>query len=344
MPPSKGRGVVSSVKRAFNKAKTAVKNFKAGARLRAPPKVREFIETHKNDKIVGLKVGRVPLDKPLQQFLNFLSGGKYEAARQKLGYNDIYHTFLIAEFEDGRQFRIEKNSSVEINPAKTQKKAEYETVQLYQPIPLGDFIERGQKQYNITKPKVERADNFWQYDATNNNCQYFVDDLVKGSQGAYIPPNEVNEVEKFAKQDIAPITEHLPGFTKSVLDLRQRLDHAIDGDGLHDLKLHMLKHLTKPKSVQEGQGVFGDIWKRVSGWLWGKLKQTKQLGPIVEVGSKIKPLGPKLNHGPPRDAKVPVLKRKKMARNFKDQIDQLDDSEQAGAGLRDSKRRKVYAW
>jgi len=329
MPRKDGKGVKDTVKKVVGKVKTAVTNFRAGARPHAPPKVREFLKEHGDQKITDIRVGRVPLDKPLQKFLNWLSRGEYEATRKRLGYNDIYHTFLVVRLEDGKEYRIEKNSSVEMKPyEKEQQKAEHRAIPLKEPVPLNLFLANGQHYYNITAPKVKRGKTFWEYDASNNNCQYFVDDLIKGNEGTNeIPKEGVKEAEDFTQQDITQITNTLPNFTKSVLDFRQALDHAIEGSGL---KSHLYSQLIKPVKQMEGKGFFGDIWKKIAEWLFKKLDShvPKYSGPVLEHGP---PKGS--HHNPIHQGQAIREGHEKPRKTAHDQFAELGD------GMR--KRRRV---
>lgn len=237
--------------RVYTKAVEAVKNFIAPIRTKAPPRVRQIVKENEGDKIVSLQVGRNPLNKPLQQFLNVISLGKYEKARKKLGYDDIYHTYLVATMEDGRKILIEKNSQVDIKLFKEYSGQQLKHVPLKGPIALGQFMQNGERYFE--RHPIGRPQNYWKYDAATNNCQYFVNDLLSGNAHSLSDPESAKE---FSSQDIVPIMGSLPGFAKSALELKQHIDHAVHGDGF--------RFLMKPKHPMYGQGFWGDVWKYVS--------------------------------------------------------------------------------
>lgn len=169
-----GSGIVSA-------AKSALTSILHGGRRSAPPAVRKILEQNPNAKIVKAQAGIVPVGKHLQSVLNWISGGKYEEKRQKLGYNDINHAYMIVTLNNGKTYRLEKNHVVEMYSynVSNDKNAKIDLKLSGEPL-LSSFLDNAEKYQESTKAEGKRG-NFWQYDPQNNNCQYFIDDLVKGN-------------------------------------------------------------------------------------------------------------------------------------------------------------------
>lgn len=227
----------------------SVKNFFAPIRKKAPPKVREFVARNGNDKIITLEVGRTPINKPITGFLNTLSLGKYSKKKKELGYDNVYHTFLVATLESGKKIKIEKNSEVAITDYKPST-GELRHIPLKEPVPVSKFLEKGEKYFNTSDGSVSRGQNFWRYDKRTNNCQYFVDDLIRGNATEIAEAPEVSE--PFRKQDSEELSKSLPAVSDSILNFKQRLDHAVSGDGLSNAGKALHDYLHTLHSENEG--------------------------------------------------------------------------------------------
>ena len=70
-----------------------------------PTAVRRFLNKHGNDRITSLQVGRVPLSKSLNDFLNLISLGGLNEGREKQNIKQFYHTFFIIN----NSIKLEKN-------------------------------------------------------------------------------------------------------------------------------------------------------------------------------------------------------------------------------------------
>ncbi len=225
---------------------SAAKNFFKPIRKQAPPKVRDFVGRNKDKKVISVEVGKTPVLKPVQKFLDVLSGGKYEKKKKELGYDDLYHTFLVVTLEDGRKYKIEKNSSVEVHDWKPQA-GKFAKIPMKEPVELDKFLEKGEYYFKNHPKKSERGENFWSYDKTNNNCQYFVDDIIKGNSDA-LQPHE--SLDSWVKQDSAEISKSInSSIPDAILNLKQRIDHAVEGEGLHPGFSSVAKRIARREGV-----------------------------------------------------------------------------------------------
>lgn len=165
----------------YSAAKTALTSILHGGRREAPPAVRKILEQNPNAKVTKLQAAIVPVGKPLTGFINWVSGGKYEEKRKELGYNDINHAYIILTLDNGKTYRLEKNHVVEMYAYNSNNdKNQRIDLKLSSHPELSTFLSNAQK-YQESKKSESKRGNFWQYDPQNNNCQYFVDDIVNGN-------------------------------------------------------------------------------------------------------------------------------------------------------------------
>lgn len=230
---------------------SSIKNFFSGPRKQAPPKVRNFLSEHSNDHIVKAYVSRTPLKAPLAAAANYLTKGKYEKKRKEAGYDDFYHTSLIFELANGKKFRLEKNAVVEISDFKP-KNEQVLPLNLSKPISVVEMVKNAESY----QQKDDKRPNFWTYDAQNNNCQYFVDDIIKGNPDIQHP----EKVEKFTLQpEGKEAIEDAKGAVKFVTDLAARADHAIHGTGASISKIPQRMNPVQKEFVRKiGKGYGSD--------------------------------------------------------------------------------------
>jgi hypothetical protein len=202
-----------------------------GPRHHAPPQIRKFLEKHKGRNIVSMEVAKVPLNSYLSRALNFVTLGEFEKKRRELGYNDINHAYTILTLDNGEQYRLEKNAVVEISKYKPNSDQKFR-VHLENFLPVDTFLENAEK-FQRTQDK---RPNFWTYDATNNNCQYFVNDLLEGNKKDIV---NVPEAEEFSFQPKAGETiSNRQVLGKILTDTAATLDRYLYGSGLHSSNLH----------------------------------------------------------------------------------------------------------
>ena len=209
-----GEGLLDIAKEGYDRVKT----FFTG-RTDAPPAIRKLLEDHGNDEIEKLDVFRQPISKTIQKIAALISDGELEKNRERLGYDDIYHLGLnVTTGGKTFHFKLEKNQTVTTGPPVTGADVQIEPVSLDgKKIKLADFLEKGTKK-----------DKAWQYNPVDNNCQIFVDDLLKAN-GLLTP-----SLHKFIMQDAEGLLKNSP-ITKSLAirlsDFGHRLHVLFTGAG-----------------------------------------------------------------------------------------------------------------
>lgn len=213
----RGRGVLSKL---HNLLPNFIKN-----RIHIKPKETEtnrfkkFIDAEGNKEIKSIKVGEQPVVKPVQQLLNALSFGQYNKKKKQLGYKDVHHRYLVVTLADGKTYKIEKNHVVEAKPTKASD---------------GQYHIPVNKQTTNLKHLIDNAKKddpqFWKYDAKTNNCQHWVDKVVKKN---HLTPSN-HTVKKTiepqnSKELMSVIPKPLQGLPKLATDLAGTADAVIHG-------------------------------------------------------------------------------------------------------------------
>jgi hypothetical protein len=196
-----------------------------GPRKGAPPAVRKFLADHPNRKIVSLSVGRKPINSYIAKTLNILTNGHFQKKQRQRGYDALNHTYVVFTLDNGERFRMEKDHVVGIKKYNNKQDHNLKDVEMKEPINVQDFISHGEE-YGKKNPNHE----FWKYDSQNSNCQYFVNDLVRGNEDKI---ENVQEVEAYylqprAGETVGPIKDLVRGIT----DLAALGDRIVHGTGV----------------------------------------------------------------------------------------------------------------
>ena len=175
-------------------------------------------------------VGRTPVTSGIKKFMNYLSFGRLEKKRKELGYEDIFHSYIIVKLDDGKFYKVERNHIIEEKEItnKDQIKGEVKNIPLDKEIEVGDMIENASK----------NSKDFWVYDPRDRNCQDFVERTIKNNDLYDNIDDETKEIVK--PQDGNALIETLhyfKGVPKTLTDLYSGIDRAIYGNGVNGGKL-----------------------------------------------------------------------------------------------------------
>lgn len=194
-------------------------------REHATKRFKSFVDEEGSKKIVKVEVGRKPIASGVSAALNVLSLGKLSKVKKELGYDNIYHNYMVVTLDDGRQFKIEKNHIVESSPynRKKDKKDALYDVPVKGEVNLEQFIQ-----------KAEGKDKqFWGYDPNSRNCQKFVADMIHNNE---LTPEDPVTAKAIEPQDSEKLLGTLPSslqsLPKKVTDLAGTLDRVVHGDGI----------------------------------------------------------------------------------------------------------------
>lgn len=196
----------------------------APTRKQFPPKVRNILAKYKDEKVIGIEVGRNPVQSYATKILNWISQGKFEEQLKKMNYDDVYHLFMIVKLANGKSLLIEKNSVVniqEVSPNYIDKASSKINVPITKSITFGDMIKNAVNQV---------GESIYLYDHVNNNCQVFVRNILKAN-GLLTP-----QIESFIMQDVEQLLSTSPEYTNAitrfVTEADAKLNRVIHGEGM----------------------------------------------------------------------------------------------------------------
>lgn len=140
---------------------------------------KEFNNTSKktmgdfgNFPVIKLKLMRTPILKVLDAVINLLSFGKFNEAKEKYGFDNLYHLALVCTVKlpnnNTKDIICEKNEVVNIS---TSFGTNDKTETLDIPIGSRNFTVNSML---LDTLKKQGEDKFFLYDGLKNNCQFFI--------------------------------------------------------------------------------------------------------------------------------------------------------------------------
>lgn len=159
-----------------------------------------------------------PISETFDTILNLISTGQFQKEKQKLNYDNMFHLFLVLELKNGLLIRLEKNQVLNIGIiSKDFKKKSCLKVPMVKNLTINNLLNNALK--NIGK-------SFFLYNAENNNCQIFIDNLL-----TYSNLNN-NTLKNYVLQNTKKLINNLPSITKDLIN------GATDLAGFFDILLY----------------------------------------------------------------------------------------------------------
>jgi len=143
------------------------RNFKKGT--------QSVLNQYGEIQIKEMRVFRCPIKEILKSMLNVLSFGTFNELMRKYGFDKLFHLGLLITLENGVRLVVEKNEEINISTSLPPLKEGCETT----PVILTKVFTINQILMN-TKEKIG-DEMFYDYDATNNNCQFFIMNILKSN-------------------------------------------------------------------------------------------------------------------------------------------------------------------
>lgn len=184
-------------------AATLIKDTAQDVHSKYPPDVKNLLLQHGDHKIVNIKLCREVVSQNLEFLLKALAGkNTWEEAKKKYGFDKFYHLFMIVTMEDGSKLHIEKNEVIRIStsPRACPDALDVGPPQRGNSMTVNELLE-------MTRQRIGDGD-FFTYDPFRNNCQAFVEQLLKTM---YLWSNNTKD---FVLQDIEGLRKELPSYTK----------------------------------------------------------------------------------------------------------------------------------
>jgi hypothetical protein len=157
---------------------------------------RKILEKYGEYVLGDIAVYRVPVNSAILGILNAASLGAIRKNMQKVGYDKLYHLYMVVQLKDRKEghryLLIEKNEIVNIEE-RSNLLAKHETLSAAKSPRLRLTLRQ------LFEETIQRvgSERFWGYSATNYNCQRFVLDLLETAYLGNVPP----PLRQFVYQD-----------------------------------------------------------------------------------------------------------------------------------------------
>ncbi len=172
------------------------KKYTRGSRL--------TVEEFGAQPIKNIVLCKSPVQKFVSLALDAVSQGKFKEQMGRLGYDDMFHLYMLVWLQNGKIIAVEKNQTINIQVADESYYNPQATleVKLTKPLTLGDML-------NQTLGYMGQ-DGYFSYDGQNNNCQVYLRSILRA--------NEIStpQAEAFIMQDTRQIFDNLPGYVHDV--------------------------------------------------------------------------------------------------------------------------------
>jgi len=184
---------------------------------RNPPKVRKLLEKIGNQPVTSLMLVRTPLEKGTKSLLNIASFGKLNDSLRESQIDKLFHLSLFIN----NKYILEKNDVInmaERNPV--TDKSETLVIPVDKPLTINELIEN---------TRVKMGNNYAPYNALDNNCSVFVDNVLKAN-GLQTDNGHI-----FVHQRVRELFDKFPSLTKILTNFATTagafVDRQIQGEG-----------------------------------------------------------------------------------------------------------------
>jgi len=237
--------------------------------------VKKVVNKYKDNLITSMSIVRTPLDSYTTLALNSVSLGQFNKVRKKNGYDNYFHLNLNIVLDNGTNLIVEKNEILNIQVG-TKKTSKSEVMNITEfssnAITLNSLLENTKKL---------QGSKFYVYNASSNNCQYFIRDVLLSN-------NIGNPVyTDFIKQNTEDIFKNSPIFRKianSVTDLGASVKNVQDIVTVESQKINKQINKNVNKAVENVKNVFTGNGKPN----FNKMK-VKELKSIIKQNKKAFP-------------------------------------------------------
>ena len=232
--PVVGGGVISDLKSAasrtigkvVDKVKDTVKGVadRVKSALFFPPNklpgsAQKVFNQYKDEPIKTIYICRQPIQGVLKKIANWITGGEYQKKIESLGYTDAFHLYSVIEFTSGKCIVLEKNQR--INMKSVSGPPDGDCISIKASGTLGDLFATGLKSMG--------EHDFFQYSADNNNCQKFLNEILKAN--GYGSAATTKFIMQDAKSIFDTFTKGQKAAIQGATDLGGKLEQVVTGQG-----------------------------------------------------------------------------------------------------------------
>jgi hypothetical protein len=205
-----------------------------GPRLGSTKRFSTFLHNQGSSEVAKLQVARKPIESGVRRALDTLSRGHFSKVATRLGYEDVYHNYLIFTLKNGAQYTVHKNEIIEERPTtKHDLAGENYSIPVPEHKTLKDMIDTASQSFSGPPGSIDANTHFWQYNPSGDNCQGFVQAVVDAN---HLKVDDEKARELIKPQDAGALINSLGALAripKFITDTAATLDRVIHGDGLH---------------------------------------------------------------------------------------------------------------
>lgn len=206
-----GTGIFSDL---YSKAKQTVSNIGDALTFKKndsySPSAKRILELKGNLRIMSLVILREPINGIIQKALNIITLGGFNSLKKKLNVDQIFHLYMVMQLQDSSFIKIQKNSTVEIEitSGKILSSPNKQQVPYNGAYTLNQFLQNGNNLMGTA---------FFSYSASTNNCQDFIQGLLKANGFLTL------SLQEFIKQPTDKIIQSFPSISKKIIDTATHL-------------------------------------------------------------------------------------------------------------------------
>ena len=194
--------------------------FKSGPRTTQSARLRKELSVVGSTRITDIQIARKPILTIVDKALNALSLGAFAKRQKSLGYDNLYHNYMLVTLEDGRKLKIEKNHIVELTDATTN---DYSSERYNIPVKMDINLDQ------MLNGAARDNDRFYLYSANERqNCQSFTRDMIVKNNLTPDNPVIVQNQQVDTILDTLPLGHLIPD---AVTNVAGRVDRVYHGDG-----------------------------------------------------------------------------------------------------------------
>lgn len=196
-----------------------------------PPSARRCLARYGNYEVIRVLVGRHPIQAAIKTIANWLTLGEFEKARQQLGYDDVYHLYMLFEIKFSDDVVILKNHKTEV--IVLQKVSALHFHELSKQAEATRLMEVTGKitlQQWFDKTAALMGDRFVKYDSVDANCQDYIMSNLEANL-KHVPA----DIGKFISQDAYRLignNRFIKAAMRGVTDLAGWFNRFIEGEGI----------------------------------------------------------------------------------------------------------------
>jgi hypothetical protein len=184
-----------------------------------PPSFLKALSANANSEIEKITVHRDPINPNITAISNLATLGQFSKAADMMGYDDLFHLYVILHLKNGKKLLLQKTQVLELKDTDFKPSADMKTINNVN-IKVGDLVRK--------TAELMGNDLFISYNARYNNCQDFVMAVLQSNDlfGA------TEDIKRFVKQNIVDLFDKLnPSVRKllvSIMDFSTELAGRVD--------------------------------------------------------------------------------------------------------------------